>query len=44
MDEFFRMLDHNTAARIFIVCEVWLSFILGYIVGRWDRKSKGESE
>lgn len=44
MDEFFRMLDHNTAARIFIFCEVWLSFILGYIIGRWDKKNGGESE
>lgn len=44
MDEFFNLLEHDSFARIFIVCEVWVSFILGYLVGRWDTKRKGESE
>ena len=38
MEEFFNLLGHDTFARIFIVCEVWVSFALGYIVGRWERK------
>ena len=44
MQEFFDLLDHSMFARVFIFCEVWVSFILGYLYGRWDTKRKGESE
>lgn len=36
MNEFFDLLGHDMFARIFIFCEVWASFILGYILGRKD--------
>lgn len=34
MNEFFDLLGRDMFARIFIFCEVWASFILGYILGR----------
>ena len=34
MEEFFNLLSHDMIARIFIFCEVWVSFVLGYIIGR----------
>lgn len=38
MDEFFDLLSHDMFARIFIFCEVWVAFILGYLcrgVDKW---------
>ena len=42
MNEFFDMLDHNTFARIFIVCEVWASVIVGYALGHINSKKKNK--
>ena len=38
MNEFFDMLDHNTFARIFIIAEVWISALAGYVVGYYSHK------
>lgn len=38
MNEFFSLLDHDTFARIFIVAEVWVSAIVGYVVGYYSHK------
>ena len=42
MNEFFDMLDHNTFARIFIVCEVWISVMVGYALGYINNKRKNK--
>ena len=38
MEEFFNVLNNEMFARIFIFCEVWFSFTIGYLVGKWERK------
>ena len=38
MNEFFSLLDHDAFARIFIVCEVWVSALAGYVVGYYSHK------
>ena len=40
MNEFFDLLSHDMFARIFIFCEVWLAFILGYLSRGVDKKLK----
>ncbi len=38
MNEFFSLLDHDAFARIFIVGEVWVSALIGYVVGYYSHK------
>ena len=38
MNEFFSLLDHDMFARMFIVGEVWISALAGYVVGYYSHK------
>lgn len=40
MNEFFDLLDRSMFARIFIVAEVWVSAIIGYVFGYYSKKRK----